>query len=60
MSEVCCPPCETTRGVYGYSQLGPQDGDNRRGEKGERGVLFAVRDDTRCPRVLTAGPAGRG
>lgn len=30
VSEGCCPPCETTRGVYGYSQLGPQDGDNRR------------------------------
>ena len=31
-----------------------------KGEKGERGVLSAVRDDTRCLRVLTAGPAGRG
>ena len=30
VSEVCCSPCETTRGVHGYSQLGPQDGDNRR------------------------------
>ena len=30
MSEVCCPPRGATRGVYRYSQLGPQDGDNRR------------------------------
>ena len=27
---MCYPPCETTRGVHGYSQPGPQDGDNRR------------------------------